>query len=78
MAGGLNSKFTFYFMETTHEPFHLDKLVGCSKMSWTYLEVLFGLLFPLLKLSDMAMVRNFEIYVVTDAEAHCVEFCNFV
>jgi hypothetical protein len=26
MAGGRKLKFTFYFMESTHEPLHLDKL----------------------------------------------------
>jgi hypothetical protein len=25
MMGGLNVKFTFYFMEKTHKPLHLDK-----------------------------------------------------
>jgi hypothetical protein len=36
MAGGWNLKLTFYFIETTHELLHLDKL---SFVHWNIMDV---------------------------------------
>jgi intracellular septation protein A len=56
-------KFTFYFVEATHEPMHLllDSEVLCSDKSWTYLQVLFEQLFYFTELLNMAVVRNFKV-----------------
>jgi hypothetical protein len=51
-------KFIVCFVETTHEPLHLDK--------WTlaYLQGLFELLFCLMQFLNMTIVRNFEVMLV--------------
>jgi hypothetical protein len=56
MAGGNNLKFTFYVMETTHETLHLENKLLYYERSWTYLKVLFELLFSLTELLNMATV----------------------
>jgi hypothetical protein len=54
MAGGNNLKFTFYVMETTHEPLHLENELLYNERSWTYLKVLCEELFSLTELKNMA------------------------
>jgi hypothetical protein len=76
MAAVWMLKFIVCFVETTHEPLHLDKWT-LDKSSRTYLcfiwiIVLFDAVF---KYDDGAKFRG---YVGINAEPLCVEFCNFV
>jgi hypothetical protein len=78
MAAVWMLKFMFSFVETTHEPLHLDKwtLVWWEIMdihiSFIWIIILFDAVF---KYGDGA---KFWCYVVINAEPLCVEFCNFV
>jgi hypothetical protein len=74
MAGGLNLKLAFRFMETTNEPLHLllDKRLLSNRRSWIYLQVLFESLLSLTELS------NFWVYFGINAAQLWVEFCNCV
>jgi hypothetical protein len=56
----------------------LTNELWCSKRSWTYLQVLFELLFCLTQFFKYGDGANFWGYVGINAEPLCVEFCNFV
>jgi hypothetical protein len=43
-----------------------------GERSWTYLQVLFGSLFCLTNILNMAMVRNFEVMFLINAVQLCV------
>jgi hypothetical protein len=58
MAGSWSLKFTFCFMETTHELLHLDKRSLVQWKIMTYLKVLFESLFSLMELLNVAMVES--------------------
>jgi hypothetical protein len=49
------------FMETTQEPWHLDKLRFVNKSSWIYIQVLLESIFCSIMPLSIAMVRNFEV-----------------
>jgi hypothetical protein len=60
-AGCLKLKFTFYFMESTHDWLHSVKLSFELERSWTDLHVLLETLFSLTELLNMAVFRNYEV-----------------
>jgi hypothetical protein len=62
IVGGWKLKFTFYFMEKTHELLHLEKWSFLYiERSWTCQQVLFESLFCLTELLNMAVFRNYEV-----------------
>jgi hypothetical protein len=76
MAFGWKLKFTFYFMDSTHEPLHLDKW---SLVHWKVMDIptrFIRIVIFLTELLNMAAFRNCE--VLCWDKLHCVECCNFV
>jgi hypothetical protein len=71
-------KFIVCFVETTHEPLHLDRWslekeeIMDIPINFIWIIILFDTVF---KYGDGS---KFWGYVVINAEQLCVEFCNFV
>jgi hypothetical protein len=77
MAGGWKLKFTFHFMEITHEPLQLDKL---RFVQWEIMDILTSFIWTIIFFHgafEYGGGPKFWGYVGTDAELFCVEFCNF-
>jgi hypothetical protein len=78
MAGGWKLKLTFYFMERTHEPLHLDKL---SFVCWKTMDIPTRFIWIISFFdgsSEYGGISKLWGYVRINAELLCVEFCSFL
>jgi hypothetical protein len=76
MAGDWNLKFTFYFLQTTHEPLHSDKW---SFVQSTIMDIPTGFIWTIVFVGEAFEYcggSKFWGYVGTNAEPLCIEFCN--
>jgi hypothetical protein len=73
MAGSWT--FTFYFMERTHEPLHLDRL---SYVHWKIMDITTSFIWIIIFFNRVFNNLKLWGYVGTNTELLCVEFCNFV
>jgi hypothetical protein len=77
MAGGWKLKFAFCFMETAHEPLHLDKW---SLVQWKITDMptsFIWIVVSFLEAFKYGDGAKFWSYVRTDAEPLCVELWFF-
>jgi hypothetical protein len=78
MAGGRKLKFTFYFMESTHEPLHLDKLSFERRQIIDIPTSFIWIIIFLDGAFEYGGISKLWGYVGKRAKLICVELCNFV
>jgi hypothetical protein len=79
VAGGWTLKFTFYFVEKTHEPLHLRHTKLCTTLK--IMDTPTGFIWIIISFDrpfEYSGISIFWGYVGTDVELRCLEFCNFV